>query len=184
METWLPVPMKGYSEIYEVSDRGRIRSKDQHVTYVNGVKHLHKGRILLPQKHKSGYRLVNLHLNKVMKTFLVHRIVAIAFVANPENLPQVNHKDFDKANNDTSNLEWVSAQQNTGHACENNRQFRPYGEHHSSSRLTQSQVDQIRELHGRGYSTYTLADMFGISRSHVQDVVSFRRWKKQPLTPV
>lgn len=179
MELWLPVTMEGYSEIYEVSDRGRIRSRDQEVTYTTGVKHLHKGRILLPQKHKSGYRLVNLHLGKKLKTFLVHRIVAKAFVPNPDNLPQINHKDFDKANNVIENLEWVTAKQNSTHARVNERQFVPHGEQHKSSRLTQAQVDHIRDLGAREFRTDTIAEMFKISVSHVNDILAFRRWRRR-----
>lgn len=96
METYKPI--KGFEE-YLVSDLGNVYS-----TKSNTQMHLHK--------MKSGYMHINLSKNNKKYGFYVHRLVANAFIDNPENLPQVNHKDENKENNCVSNLEWCTHQYN------------------------------------------------------------------------
>lgn len=89
----------GFDDLYEVSDKGRVRNK---IT----------GRILKPAKNK-GYLQVLLYKDEIIHKFkLVHRLVAEAFLPNPNNYPQVNHKDEDKTNNSVDNLEWCTSQYN------------------------------------------------------------------------
>lgn len=98
-EYWKPVV--GYEGHYQVSNFGRVKS-------------IKFGKeIILKQKIKGGYYCVNLSKNNKVKTYLVHRLVAEAFISNPDNLPQVNHKDEDKTNNIYTNLEWCDAKYNT-----------------------------------------------------------------------
>lgn len=113
METWKSI--KGYEGLYEVSNLGRVRSLDRMVMMVNkGVlcKSLRHGRILNPCLVGDGYCNVNLFKNGKGKHHLVHRLVATAFIPNPENLPEINHKDENKTNNVVSNIEWCSSQYN------------------------------------------------------------------------
>lgn len=79
---------------------------------------IHTGKTLKPQI-KRGYLTVNLYANGNMKTCLVHRLVAEAFLPNPLNLPEVNHKDENKANPCVSNLEWCSSSYNKKYSCGN-----------------------------------------------------------------
>ncbi len=109
MEIWKEI--KGYEGLYEVSDLGRVRSLDRYVSYVNGQKHLHKGKVLSPGV-SNGYLQVSLCKNGEIKHPLVHRLVADAFIPNPDNLPQVNHKDENPSNNMVVNLEWCSSEYN------------------------------------------------------------------------
>jgi hypothetical protein len=95
-----------YGEQYQVSNTGIVRNK---LT----------GKILKPQKDGKGYLRVSLSKNNVQVTIKVHRAVAMAFIPNPDNLPQVNHKDTNKENNTVSNLEWISNYDNMQHAIKN-----------------------------------------------------------------
>lgn len=110
-EIWKPVV--GYEGIYEVSDLGRIKR----VLPARGTR---VGHILTPCKGKKGYlttRLVD--KNGKCSSVKFHRIVCKAFHPNPLNLPQVNHKDTDKANNRANNLEWCTNEHNVKHKVEN-----------------------------------------------------------------
>ena len=79
------------------------------------------GRVLKPSKDKKGYLMVTLCNNGCCKTYTVHRLVAEAFIPNPYNLPQVNHKDEDKSNNHVENLEWCTAEYNLNYGSRNKR---------------------------------------------------------------
>lgn len=97
-ESWLPAV--GYEGLYEVSNKGNVRSLFRYK------------KQLIPSKGNNGYLSVELFKDKHRKRVLVHRLVAIAFIPNPENLPQVNHKDENRHNNSVENLEWCSAKYN------------------------------------------------------------------------
>ena len=99
MEEWLNI--SGYEEVYQVSNLGRIRS------FKSGKWQTLKNR-LTPR----GYYLVTLYKDGKATNKWVHRLVAQAFIPNPDNLPQVNHKDEDKLNNAASNLEWCDSKYN------------------------------------------------------------------------
>ena len=103
-EIWKPI--EGYEGLYEVSNLGRVRSLDRFYY------RLHKGKVLSPTKDRYGYLTVTLNCNGKSKTIKIHRLVAQAFLPNPDNLPQVNHKDEVKSNNCVDNLEWCSAKYN------------------------------------------------------------------------
>ena len=98
-EIWCPI--KGYESQYQVSDKGRVRSLK-----------FGKERILKPGRDDGGYLLVSIWKNGEKKMCKVHRLVSQAFIPNPDNLPEVNHKDEDKTNNKVSNLEWCDRKYN------------------------------------------------------------------------
>lgn len=98
-EVWKPV--KGYEGIYEVSNIGRVRT-------------LRTNKIITP-KFTKGYCYVRLYKDGKGKQKYIHRIVAEAFIPNPENLPQVNHKDENPKNNSVDNLEWCTAKYNANY---------------------------------------------------------------------
>lgn len=106
-EKWAPV--RGYDN-YKVSNFGRIRS------IRNGNSRLLKTPD--PRHHNEGYCRIGLSNNGKRKQHLVHRLVADAFVDNPDCLPHVNHKDGDKTNNRSDNLEWASRSSNMKHAMQ------------------------------------------------------------------
>lgn len=112
-EVWKPV--KGYEDRYEVSNLGRVRSKDMVLPCVaNGVEttRVRHGVIRKPHKGHTGYDYVMLRDKEHTRNYRMHRLVAEAFVPNPDYLPEVNHKDEDKSNNRADNLEWCTSSYN------------------------------------------------------------------------
>ena len=98
-----------YSELYQVSNFGRVRSLDR----VDSRGHKLKGKIIRCKPRENGYVYVGLHKNgEKQQLFTMHRLVATMFIPNPENLPIVNHKDEDKYNNNVDNLEWCTQEYN------------------------------------------------------------------------
>lgn len=110
MAKWKNVP--GWEGLYEVSDKGEIRS------WYYGVKRYEKPVIRKQKIDKDGYLVFTFNHKGVKRTIAVHRIVALVFIPNPNALPQVNHIDGNKQNNCVENLEWCSAKDNIRHAYE------------------------------------------------------------------
>lgn len=119
-EYWKPVV--GYEGLYMVSNCGRIKSLDTYRKGKNGSIRFCKGKILKPGTTKNGYLLVGLYKNGKVKFHLVHRLVAEAFLPNPDNLPEVNHKDEDKTNNNVENLEFCDRTYNANYGTGIERQ--------------------------------------------------------------
>lgn len=117
-EVWRDI--KGYEGLYKVSSLGRVRSLDRVVTRNSG-KVLRKGKLLKPGKNKDGYFQVILSKAGKQKAARVNRLVALAFLSNPEDLPQVNHIDEDKSNNRVNNLEWCSREYNCNYGTRNEK---------------------------------------------------------------
>lgn len=114
-EQWAPI--KGYEGLYEVSTNGRVRSVDRIVIRKTDGAQCHRKGVVLGLRQTPGfYPVVCLCKNGKTKNSLVHRLVAQAFVPNPNNFPQVNHKDGDKKNCVVDNLEWVTVSDNVQHA--------------------------------------------------------------------
>lgn len=98
IELWKWIP--GYEGLYMVSTHGRVKRN---------------GKIRKQSTYKSGYMYVGLHKNGKGKNWKIHRLVALAFIPNPDNLPEVNHKDENKTNNHVSNLEWCDRTYNNNY---------------------------------------------------------------------
>ena len=107
-EIWRTI--KGYESQYQVSDQGRVKSLK-----------FGKERILKPLRNTFGYLFVFLCKNGEKKEYKVHRLVAKTFIPNPDNLPQVNHKDEDKDNNSVQNLEWCDSKYNNNYGTRNEK---------------------------------------------------------------
>lgn len=104
--------VKEYEGYYQVSDTGLIRSVDRHIVFSDGRERDYKGINLHIKNDKSGYPIVKLNRHGKNTRYFVHRLVAIAFLPNPLNLPQINHKDENHANNKVDNLEWCDGKYN------------------------------------------------------------------------
>lgn len=115
-EIWRDI--KGLEKWFEVSNKGRIRSKDRIVRSGKGWHREIKGCILKTRTQANGYKAAHLRVSEIgydRTTVLVHRLVAEAFIPNPNNYPCVNHKDEDKTNNCVENLEWCTVAMNNSY---------------------------------------------------------------------
>lgn len=103
----------GYEGIYQISNCGRVKSLDREIHKNNGVIEHRNGQIMMLSLDKDGYCYLGLRRqDKIKKFFRVHQLVAIAFLENPYNFNQINHKDENKSNNCVENLEWCDSQYN------------------------------------------------------------------------
>lgn len=118
-EIWKDIP--GYEGLYQVSNKGSVRS-------LNWGNHGFVRNLYL-KKQNRGYRHVELAKNGTKKSFTVHRLVATAFIPNPNNYKTINHIDEDKTNNSVENLEWCTMSQNMRHTIGLHRdKYRVMGE--------------------------------------------------------
>lgn len=108
-EIWRDVV--GYEDTHQVSNLGRVRVKERVINTSTG-KRKYKSKLLNIQTSVGGYKFVILIVNNNRKTAYIHRLIAEAFIPNPDNLPCVNHKDEDKSNNIVDNLEWCTVEYN------------------------------------------------------------------------
>lgn len=138
------------SDVYEVSNLGRVRSVDRynHFTGRNQSGYYEttqfiKGRFLKPKKDRGGYLYVNLAYNGKYKSVKIHRLVALAFINNPNNLPVVNHIDENKTNNKVSNLEWVTIKDNNKYGSRRTK-FYPVDIYYRNGKLYKH-FDSLRE---------------------------------------
>ena len=151
METWKEIA--GYEGIYEVSDLGRVKSL--------GNNKSKKEKILKPLNNTRGYLQVMLCKDGHTKRLLVHRLVAKAFIPNPNNLETINHKDEDKTNNFVSNLEWMSIKDNTNYGTRNKRMAE------ALSKKVQMFDKSTGELLATFPSTMEAGRKTGINQSHI-----------------
>lgn len=184
-EQWKSI--EGYEGIYEVSNKGRVRSLTRfHTKKCNGG-HLFpikiNGRILRPRVTKLGYLNISLSNGAKydMTTFRLHRLVAKAFIPNPNNLPEVHHIDHNKLNNSVDNLKWVTSKENTRAAINAGKHlggFRKGLEHHNS-KFSDEQILKFYELEKQGLKRFQIADIMNCTRGYVTEILSYNKRKIQ-----
>ena len=148
-EVWKDVV--GYEGLYEVSNRGNVRSIERISSQGRKI----GGIILKPAYNNGGYLLVSLCKNGKVKSKYIHRLVLEAFVENPNNLPEVNHKDENKANNELSNLEWCDIRYNSNYGTRNERSAQARSKRVKAVNVETGEVltfSSITEAGRKGYS--------------------------------
>lgn len=166
-EIWRDIP--GYDGLYQVSNCGRVKSFQ-----------LGNERILKLRKIVDGYVVVHLCQKRICKNFLVHRLVAEAFLPNPDNKSDVNHKDGDKCNNCLENLEWVTRSENVRHTIKTGRRKITTGIDSPRAKLTAEQVHYIREFYkprDKKFGAKPLAKRFNVSISTITNLVCGETYK-------
>lgn len=166
-EVWKPVV--GFEGVAEVSNLGRVRSLDRVVKSRNGVV---SGRIKSQRVSNSGYNQVGLYIDGKQYQLLVHRLVAKAFIDNPDNLPEVNHIDENRLNNSESNLEWVTRSGNARHSI---KKFR--GSLAGGAKLNEKDVIVIKQLLREGnLSQVAIASRFGVTNHTIHKIKAGVNW--------
>lgn len=173
VEQWKPIPE--YEQAYEVSNMGRVRSKERRVR--SGARNtLVRGRILKAFPDDRGYLMVGLCKDDQKRTMKVHRLVAEAFVLGQRDGLTVHHKDMDKRNNAASNLEWVSWQDNIAMAWESGTHC-PHANPKIRKKLTPREVEAIKTDRKTGITYARLGDRYGISGTTARAIVLGLLWK-------
>lgn len=160
-EIWAPVP--GYEDLYEVSDRGRVRGLDRLVERSDGRKIPHKGRVLKPAHRGRGYLHVVLCRDGVQLGKTVHSLVAGAFLGPRPDGFDILHLDGNMENNDLSNLRY-------GTRSDNLKNTYDYGGKIGHGKLSLADVDEIRERLSRGEAAASIAETFKVHKSTIEAV--------------
>lgn len=159
MDIWKEIPE--YPN-YEISNTGKVKS----INY-------NKERILKLQ-NMNGYSRVGLSINGTVTLFLVHRLVALAFVENSNNYSFINHINGVKNDNRAENLEWCTSAENLNHALDNSLRIMPKGENHHKSKLTEAQVLEIRKS---CLPQKELAKLYNVKQPLISAIVNKKKWK-------
>lgn len=130
---------------------------------------------LRPSKRKDGYLQVCLHINGKSKTFLLHRLVALAHVPNPENLPEVNHGDGEKMNCAAWNLAWTDRSGNMKHAFDTGLKVSVKGAKHGRARLTLEQVEEIKSYRGIKKQS-ELSKIYNVGQGQISAIQLGKYW--------
>ena len=177
VEVWKSVV--GFEDSYQVSDLGRVRSVDRLVFKTNGRQQFFKGRVLSLTKNACGYPQMILHTNGKPRSVRVHRLIALAFIPNPENKPDVNHKDGVKTNNVLANLEWSTTSENVKHAYDNGLtriQHRKGTDSHRA-KLTPELIRKAKTMRENGATFVEIGKIVGVDESSIRHAISGKTWK-------
>jgi len=165
-EKWKDI--EGYEGIYQVSNLGGIKTLNPR----------YKNKIILKPYGKSYSNIFLYKNNEKRRRYMVHRLVAKAFIPNPENKPMVNHINGVKADNHVSNLEWVTAKENIAHACKLG--IGTVGERNGLSKITNEQARYIRKVYkpfDKEFGNKALSIKFGMNINNISNIITNKTYK-------
>lgn len=165
LEFWTSIVIKGEKIPYQVSNNGKIRNSKTR-------------KLLKPVIDKYGYPCVCLFYNKKRHNITVHKLVAMTYVKNPKNKPQVNHIDGIKTHNYRNNLEWVTPRENVVHSYKNGLHDNvAIGERHGNNIYSTEQIKNVCMLLEQNKLTYSqISNQTGVRVSTIHDIVSKKYW--------
>lgn len=163
-EEWKPIFFNGKKIDYNISNSGRISNS--------------KGDILKPYTINSGYLAIKLSIENNRHHFLIHRLVAEHFIPNPENKPEVNHKDGNKLNNWSWNLEWNSRNENMQHAADSGLLSVKIGTDSPFAKHSEAQITRACQLLEKGNMTDAEVSLItGVSSNTIRGIKAGKKWK-------
>ena len=136
------------------------------------------GKELLTSLTNKGYKDVSISINGKRKHLSIHRTVALLYVPNPDNLPEVDHYDTNKLNNHYTNLEWVTTEENRDRAIRNG--LMKVGTDYEHTKLTEDDIRYIRENYIPKHPEFggrALSKKFGVGSAQISRIVNNKRWK-------
>ena len=160
-EVWKPIA--GYDD-YHISSYGRVKSFQRY----------RAGKILKPALNIDGYLYVGLYLDGETKNFFVHVLVARAFIPNPDNKPEVNHRIGWKLNCYVGNLEWATSAENQQHAYDND--LAKSGTEHYKAKFKDEEIILYIRNNPDALTGKELAAMFGVNKSAISEIQTGKLW--------
>lgn len=173
-EIWKDI--EGYEGLYQVSNLGRVKSLSREIIRQDGNNYRSRETIMSLQCEKLGYIAVTLQKEGFRKTLKVHRLVALAFIPNPNEKKEVNHVNGIKEDNRVDNLEWCTRSENIQHSFDTGLQIGLKGVNHGCSKLTEEQVRLIKyDL--KDIPQRKIAKLFGVTQYPIAAIRSGKTWK-------
>lgn len=175
-------PVVGYEGLYEVSESGLVKSleREKFCGHEGSKPQITKEKILKERICKMGYPVVSLSKDSKAKSVRVHRILALAFIPNPENKPCVNHIDNNPMNKSLDNLEWCTQKENMQHASKQGRMFSHQDKtlYRRNTKIDMDIARKIREDRKEGNSLIYISEKYEVSASTVSMICNNKIWKE------
>jgi DNA-binding transcriptional regulator YiaG len=172
-EVWKDI--NGYEGYYQVSSLGRVKSVKRMVNHNYGGLKIVNERVM--SQRTAKYKNLMLCKEGEERIFWVHRLVAESFIENPDNKPEVNHKDANCHNNNVDNLEWATRAENQIHAVQHDLFKTKYGKNPYKNRDLAATFTEIRSLYKeKGVRQKEIAKTFSIDQSTVSRIFNNKRW--------